>query len=141
MRKCNRCEQTDISQFYANPNSKDKLSTLCKTCCKASTKKAKMARIASKREEYKRADRNTQYKKNYGITLDQYEQKLKDQDSRCPLCKTHQSELPRRLAVDHNHDTGKIRGLLCGDCNRALGLFKDNPEICINAANYLLANT
>jgi hypothetical protein len=56
----------------------------------------------------------------------------------CKLCGVHQSDLKVSLAVDHNHNTGKIRGLLCMTCNRALGLFKDSPELLEKAKQYIL---
>ena len=57
---------------------------------------------------------------------------------KCKICGKHQSELTLSLNVDHCHITGKIRGLLCGNCNKALGLFKDNTKSLKNAINYLI---
>jgi hypothetical protein len=77
---------------------------------------------------------NFEYK--YGITFDQYMQMLEDQNGVCRLCKgTNPSG--RRLAVDHNHETGEVRGLLCSNCNTALGLLKDNPVLLEAAIAYL----
>lgn len=56
----------------------------------------------------------------YGITLEQYNQRLEDQGFKCAMCGKPQSECKRALHVDHNHKTGKIRGLLCFYCNREL---------------------
>lgn len=62
----------------------------------------------------------------YGITEDQYEYLLTKQQNRCIICDKHQSELKKRLAVDHNHKTGEIRGLLCDYCNyRVIGRHTD----------------
>ncbi|HET8686207.1 MAG TPA: endonuclease VII domain-containing protein [Methanosarcina sp.] len=77
--------------------------------------------------------KNIDLKKRFNITLDQYKEMLALQDNVCAIClqpekrKDHRTGLIRELAVDHCHTTGKIRGLLCTDCNTALGLFKDNP--------------
>lgn len=66
----------------------------------------------------KSKQRNAYLKRKYGITLKQYNEKLKAQDSRCELCGRHKSEFTRSLAVDHDHKSGRIRGLLCFTCNK-----------------------
>ena len=73
----------------------------------------------------------------FGITLADYDKMLNNQNGVCAICgKVNLTR--RRLAVDHNHKTGKVRGLLCGKCNKAIGLFEDNPEILGKAIKYLL---
>lgn len=62
--------------------------------------------------------RNSYLTKTYGITLDQYNQMLADQNDSCALCNKHKSNFKRALHVDHNHKTGKVRGLLCFYCNK-----------------------
>ncbi len=76
-------------------------------------------------------------KKYFGLTVQDYDDMYIGQGGCCAICGTHQSRLKLRLAVDHCHDTGKIRGLLCGSCNTALGLLKDNPDVLYNAIKYL----
>lgn len=81
-------------------------------------------------------------KKMYGITLGDYEKLLDKQKGLCAICKQPERSVdkdggPRRMPVDHCHQTGKIRGLLCTSCNRALGLFKDSPQNLKNAIEYL----
>lgn len=81
-------------------------------------------------------------KKMYGITLEQYEEIAVQQNGVCAICKNPEQALdkdgaPRRMPVDHCHKTGKVRALLCTACNRALGLFKDNPEVLRSAAQYV----
>ena len=74
----------------------------------------------------------------YGITPEIYEQERIKQNYSCKICGIHESsEKHKRLHVDHNHSTGKYRGLLCGPCNRALGLLKDKTESLKNAIEYL----
>lgn len=70
--------------------------------------------------------------RNYGITPEQFKAMLKEQDFRCAICRT---EAP--LCVDHNHETGKVRQLLCGRCNMGLGAFGDDPDFLEIAALYL----
>ena len=81
--------------------------------------------------------RNDHLKRRYGSTLDEWNQMFDDQAGCCVICKKHQSELKKRLSVDHNHDTGEIRKLLCSNCNTAIGLFYENTEILLNAIEYL----
>jgi hypothetical protein len=64
--------------------------------------------------------------KTYGITLDEYDQKLHEQDYRCEICgKEHELDTRTRLSVDHNHITGNVRGLLCARCNYLVGAFEN----------------
>ena len=76
-------------------------------------------------------------RRQYGITLAQYEQMLRDQENKCAICGNEDEVEGRRLAIDHCHESKKIRGLLCGKCNRGLGLFYDNKELLENAISYL----
>jgi len=73
----------------------------------------------------------------YGITLAQYNEMLEAQDYKCAICGNEDEVEGRRLAIDHCHTTGKIRGLLCGKCNRGLGLFYDNTTALAKAIEYL----
>ena len=75
--------------------------------------------------------------KQYGLTLRDYELMLRGQRYVCAICKQPSRILGRELGIDHNHETGIVRGLLCHNCNRGLGHFKDNPELCFEAARYL----
>lgn len=74
----------------------------------------------------------------YGITLAEYEEKLKAQGGVCQICGKPDEVEGRRMAIDHCHKTGAVRGLLCGNCNRGLGNFQDSPELVAKAAEYLL---
>lgn len=80
-------------------------------------------------------------RQNFNLTPEQYQQMVQDQDGLCNICKIHLSSLRRRLDVDHNHVTGKIRGLLCDSCNKALGLLKDSSTSLLNALEYLERNS
>lgn len=82
-------------------------------------------------------NRDTVYKHRYGITLEDYNRMFLDQNGCCAICEKHQSEFDKRFAVDHDHETGKVRGLLCSYCNKLLGLALDKPELLIASANYL----
>lgn len=86
--------------------------------------------------------KNAYYKRNYGITDADLAAMKRAQDNKCYLCGSEgfligKNNHDERLAVDHCHSTGKVRKLLCHNCNRALGLFKDNPELMRRAADYV----
>ena len=81
--------------------------------------------------------RTRDLRRKYGITLEQYNDLFRKQNESCSICKTHQSDLPRILSVDHCHDTGAVRGLLCDNCNRGLGLLGDNLESIKVIVSYL----
>jgi len=79
-------------------------------------------------------------KKKYGVGMAYYEEKFAEQGGVCKLCSREAKDAynpKNRLCIDHCHETGIIRGLLCTDCNRALGLMRDNKEILFNAIEYL----
>lgn len=86
--------------------------------------------------------KNTWLLANFGITLADYNNLLIAQSGVCAICARPEHRLhrgkPRALAVDHNHETGKVRALLCGDCNIALGLFEEQPDRLTLAAQYLV---
>lgn len=75
--------------------------------------------------------------KKKGITVSDYDRMFVEQHGVCAICE--QPELTRRLSVDHNHATGKVRGLLCHRCNVAIGLFKENVDVLSSAIGYLAA--
>lgn len=69
--------------------------------------------------------------------LQEYNSLLKNQDNKCNMCQKHQSELKFTLCVDHCHVTGKVRGLLCDNCNQALGLLKDSIPTLLRAIKHI----
>lgn len=73
----------------------------------------------------------------YGSTLEKYNQIKEEQNNCCAICRIHESKLTRKLCVDHDHATGKIRGLLCGHCNLGLGQVKDDIDILQKMKEYL----
>lgn len=89
------------------------------------------------KSESKEKIRAWHYKEKYGITIDEYNFLLEKQRGVCSLCSLPERFRNRRLAVDHCHTTGRVRGLLCQDCNTALGKFKENIEVLGKAIKYL----
>lgn len=83
-------------------------------------------------------DRRNHLKKMYGITIERYDAMFNEQGGQCAICGRHQSEFSLRLNVDHDHITGEVRGLLCGNCNTALGLLKESTQNVQNMLVYLV---
>ena len=85
--------------------------------------------------------KNSRLKYEFGITLELYDEMFEKQNGVCDICGLPETKVIRgkivSLAVDHDHETGKIRGLLCHSCNVSLGGFKDSPELLISAIGYL----
>jgi len=88
-----------------------------------------------RRKKYPELVTNSDLKRRFGIILDDYNQLLYKQESRCAICLIKQDN--RRFSVDHDHKTGKIRGLLCNKCNLGLGNFRDSKTILEQAIKYL----
>lgn len=90
--------------------------------------------MAKNPEAWKRIRRNCDLKRQYGISLHDFERMLEAQDFKCAIC---HGELKPWPYVDHDHTSGKVREILCGPCNLSIGLLKDNPDIVDSLALYL----
>ena len=88
------------------------------------------------RDRYLHSQRKSQLKVSYGLSIEAYESIFKFQNGACAICKGQNMD-GKRLAVDHCHSTGKIRGLLCSNCNNGLGRFKDDHGLLEAALIYL----
>jgi hypothetical protein len=137
MKTCNICETArPLSDFGVRKSGRiGDLIMPCKPC--------KVQAYRSKRranpEHYLHIERKSKFKKQYGITIEQYDEMLTAQGGGCAICSTKTpSNRTKYFAVDHCHSTGKVRGLLCMKCNRGLGLFNDKTDLLKLATNYLL---
>lgn len=85
--------------------------------------------------------KNGRLLRQYGISLDEYNKILLEQNNACKICNKPETKMHKNivtdLAVDHDHVTGKVRGLLCFNCNLGLGKFQDDPIILEKAIKYL----
>jgi RecJ-like exonuclease len=88
----------------------------------------------------KQTTRNWNLKRKYKINVNEYNKMLEQQNFSCLICKKHESEFKKVLSIDHDHKTGKIRGLLCQFCNTGLGFFRDNINLLESAIGYLKIN-
>ena len=107
------------------------------TCKKCNQLKSHIKSQTWCQDCHKAAARRTNLRKKYGITPEIYDQMYADQEGRCKICSRHSTEFKRQLAVDHCHTTGKVRGLLCSNCNTAIGKLNDDPELFARAVSYL----
>lgn len=98
----------------------------------------KLKRLA--READKAAKRDSRLRRTFGIGADEFDALLAEQGGGCAICQSRIGDSAgRRLAVDHCHDSGAVRGLLCSACNLGLGKFGDDPDRLERAAVYLRA--
>lgn len=131
-KQCNYCKFTkSFNEFYDHTISKDGKRDMCKECYKLHNKEY---RSKPGYAEYKRWYK---IKKKYGLSQVEWQYRFEEQHGCCAICGMHQSELKRSLRVDHDHKTNKVRGLLCNNCNRVLGLLHDDCVVLQNALDYL----
>jgi hypothetical protein len=124
--KCKVCGTTltDTNQYSTR---KDLHQYYCKTCISS---RISRTRCKTKQKEY-------DLQRNYGISLDTKSEMFKSQGGRCAICKCTEEEDGKSFCVDHDHKTGRVRGLLCHSCNHGLGKFKDKVTYLAEAIDYL----
>ncbi len=126
--KCNECKKIKSEQyFHKNSHNKNGYDGKCKEC--------RLKYIHT--DKYKERQRNYDLYRKYKIYEEDYQKLLKLQNNKCAIC---DKIVVGRLYVDHCHETGNIRGLLCQTCNSGLGLLGDKTENLIRALNYLINN-
>jgi DNA-directed RNA polymerase subunit RPC12/RpoP len=91
-------------------------------------------------ERYAQYQRDRYLQKTYGITSEKFDRLVAAQDNKCAICRKEFTN-GWSINIDHNHKTSKVRGLLCPNCNRALGLFKDDVRRLKRAVQYVLGDT
>ena len=132
LKECKGCgkrayHSEDLEAFVKASSCRHGYSRQCKEC------KSKAVSPEKRRE--------LNLQRLYGITLEDYDMMILAQDGKCAICETTS---PRgntgRFHVDHNHDTGEVRGLLCSNCNTGIGLLQDSSKIVLKALNYLERN-
>jgi len=135
---CTKCKQVRDAEteFAKNKRNADGLDRHCKFCHNLYYQEHK--------KEHKHYDRThtaqrraSKLKTNYGMTQEDYNKMFAEQDGKCAICEIPQEQCKRAFAVDHDHVTGKPRGLLCYNCNHGLADFKDSPASLERAIKYL----
>jgi hypothetical protein len=133
---CTACGVTKpIDQYNKRAASKDGLNGWCRPCVNAKS----LAWYRGNRERVKKNHREYMLRSQYGIGEAEFQRLLKLQGSKCALCPvTFSTEGSRRnLCVDHDHDTGQVRGLLCARCNTSIGQLGDSAEGLRRALAYV----
>ena len=131
MKTCSLCKkEKKDKEFYIDRRSSSGRASRCKECSKSESK-----RWYQMSDKYRQIIRDSGLKHRFGIDSDDYFAMLEDQGGVCAICREKPSG--KHLHVDHNHETGQIRGLLCKTCNHGLGNFKDNKIYLNNAIEYL----
>lgn len=133
---CTKCgERKPPDEFYKRQN---KAYPRCKTCIKKEMRGRRAAWTPQQRRAMADHHRDTKMRRLYGITLDEYWTLLRRQRGRCAICGTKDPGRRRKLFnVDHAHQTGEVRGLLCHMCNFGIGAFQDSAERLEKAIEYL----
>lgn len=133
-KRCSKCKKTKgTSQFHTQRRWRDRIEyySMCKVCWRQYVR------------EYRSSDKwlvhrfNRDYRGKAHITIEEYAALHRKQKGLCAICHGPPSGRFQRLAIDHDHATGAIRGLLCSSCNMGLGYFKDAGSALRAAARYL----
>lgn len=166
-KNCDEQNPQPVENFYKRSDTACGLYSRCKSCCKYFDQKRKgktdgykrkwAEKNKDKKKEYYEQNketilqknktyhknnkikiRNYQLKRNYGITLDEYNKMLVSQNHRCAICEVDEVHAGKNgLYVDHNHETNQVRGLLCPKCNFLIGLAQENTSVLQEAIEYL----
>ena len=127
-RKCSKCNEIlPVSQFHIKSDKKTnkyyRFNSPCKFC-------AHIGRNINYQKAYQRRIK-------YNLTQEEYDLMLKKQNYSCEICGIHKDDCPKELCVDHCHETGEVRGLLCNNCNSGIGFFMERQYVMKKAIQYL----
>lgn len=132
MKTCSKCQvEKPLEDFYFVRRTQARTAA-CKRCTCEGAKKWREANP----QLFRDAIRKNQLLKKYGVTVEEYETIRESQGGGCALCGATPAG---NLHVDHDHETGRVRGLLCRPCNTGLGLLRESAELLLKAAAYITA--
>jgi hypothetical protein len=126
---CRNCRLTKPYAAFHWQQDKGRYAYTCKACRSEREKAAHLAAPERRRANVIRA--------KYGMSLEDYDGLLRAQGGGCAMCGATTNPDASSLAVDHCHATGRVRGILCGPCNKGIGLLKDDPALLMRGAEYL----
>lgn len=141
--QCTKCGHfKPVLDFSSRATASNGVMSQCATCKGLQTKNWSQMNPDKKRENERRA----RFRQRYGISVEEYLALLDRQNGLCAICGRAERHVYKdgrspALSVDHNHQTGACRGLLCKNCNNAIGLLDDNPELIRRALHYLQGST
>jgi hypothetical protein len=135
---CGVCKQEKVkSLFYTDKKRKTGIRPYCIECYSQKSKDRYENRGGKEKQKIRAQRYNL---KKYGLSVEQYTEMVKKQEGLCWICgsnTSHRTGTRYKLFVDHDHKTGKVRGLLCHHCNAGLGHFEDKKELLEKAIRYL----
>lgn len=139
---CTKCKlEKPVSEMHKDSKRKTGYRSTCKACDKLVRDKRTKENPEKYRKDNRERTKLYNLKNVYNITLEDYNRMLQEQNGVCKVCGKIEVIAnqfgPRSLCVDHDHDTGQIRGLLCNRCNRVLGMVKDDKELLQKLSLYL----
>lgn len=133
---CTKCGlEKPRMEFYRRSGASDGLRSHCKSCVSVWGKENTEAR----RESWRRYRRKQYLSETYGISEAEYDVMFERQHGLCAIC--GKPGRARGLHVDHDHETGAVRGLLCHPCNSGMGMLGDDPKLLASAIEYLTSRT
>lgn len=128
---CVSCGETvSVDRFYRAPQNRKGRTGRCRRCI--------LQYMKGRHDPIKKRDYDL--RRNYGFGLDVFEEKLASQGNRCAICRSDEVRGSGDWHVDHCHQSGRVRQILCSPCNSGLGMFRDDPMILRAAAGYLEAH-
>jgi len=149
MKKCSKCKvEKELACFHKDKSQPGGYRYDCRSCVNIRRNKHR----ESNNDEYKKRDREYKkknkekiatrnkeyhYKKHYGISYSEFLALKESQNNCCAICKKDSDTVNGGLVLDHNHETGAVRGALCGRCNKGIGLLADSPNNLLEAFKYL----
>lgn len=129
VKTCTKCRvEKSVEDFHRSKSEKDGRQRVCAACNK---KRLQSPENVARRQRYSWLS----CLKKFGITEQDYNDMFERQLGLCAICRKPENDI--KLAVDHCHETGRVRGLLCKKCNMGIGLLNDSPDTLISAAMYL----
>ena len=134
---CKRCgQEKPVDAFASYGRSKDGLDYWCRICHNTHNNERRRRgwdKVLDDCKTYK-------LKAKYDLTREQYTDMLEAQEYKCAICQSEIVPFTKQTHVDHNHETNKVRGLLCNKCNMGLGMFNDSWQLLSQVMNYLERN-
>lgn len=149
MKQCTKCKKYKENKLFSR-RGKNGFCSWCKECANEDRRRwyrennqLQIERSKKYRKDHPDKTKNTKLNQKYKISIEQFNAMNETQKGVCAICLRHDTYKHKKtnerpaLSVDHDHFTGKVRGLLCGNCNRAIGLFKDSIKLMESAVSYL----
>lgn len=140
MKVCTKCgQEKPLDEFWPDRSKKHGRMAQCKDCKRQAMREYRAKNPDMNKKRYwanRDKERERHLVKKYGVTFEDYAAMLESQGGVCAICGKPEPE-NKTLDVDHDHETGEVRGLLCTSCNRMLGHSGDRPEVLEAGAKYL----